>query len=285
MTTFGLETAQISRLASAVVSRHDAVLDDAGAAEIFARASWTGIAEPGDGVAGVLVSHIGAPRALTALIEGWKPDRLGAVLIEAGGDSVSSRDLSLALDRWRPRLVSNAAISALRQAALVSSRLLLPDDPLWPQGFADLGVHAPLALWLRGVNDAVGSLGTSIALVGARAATGYGEHMAMEFGAGLSDRRICVVSGAAYGIDGMVHRAALASGGLTVAFLAGGVDRFYPSGHDALLQRISTVGAVMSELPCGSPPTKWRFLLRTNLSREPIERFARFGRESPAIWP
>ncbi|CAD5995535.1 DNA-processing protein DprA [Agreia sp. COWG] len=265
MTTFGLETAQISRLASAVVSRHDAVLDDAGAAEIFARASWTGIAEPGDGVAGVLVSHIGAPRALTALIEGWKPDRLGAVLIEAGGDSVSSRDLSLALDRWRPRLVSNAAISALRQAALVSSRLLLPDDPLWPQGFADLGVHAPLALWLRGVNDAVGSLGTSIALVGARAATGYGEHMAMEFGAGLSDRRICVVSGAAYGIDGMVHRAALASGGLTVAFLAGGVDRFYPSGHDALLQRISTVGAVMSELPCGSPPTKWRFLQRNRL--------------------
>ena len=63
-----------------------------------------------------------------------------------------------------------------------------------------------------------------------------------------------------YGIDGMAHRAALASDGLTVAFLAGGVDRFYPSGHDSLLTRIVASGAVVSELPCGAAPTKWRFL-------------------------
>jgi DNA processing protein len=52
---------------------------------------------------------------------------------------------------------------------------------------------------------------------------------------------------------------------LTVAFLAGGVDRFYPSGHDALLTRIVESGAVMSELPCGQAPTKWRFLQRNRL--------------------
>jgi len=63
----------------------------------------------------------------------------------------------------------------------------------------------------------------------------------------------------------MAHRAALASQGLTVAFLAGGVDRFYPSGHDSLLTRIVEHGAVISELPCGSPPTKWRFLQRNRL--------------------
>src|SRR5690606_23806686 len=68
-----------------------------------------------------------------------------------------------------------------------------------------------------------------------------------------------------YGIDGMAHRAALASGGQTIAFLAGGVDRFYPSGHDALLTRIVECGAVVSELPCGSQPTKWRFLQRNRL--------------------
>jgi len=50
-----------------------------------------------------------------------------------------------------------------------------------------------------------------------------------------------------------------------VAILAGGVDRFYPSGHDALLARIVESGAVVSELPCGSPPTKWRFLQRNRL--------------------
>ena len=87
----------------------------------------------------------------------------------------------------------------------------------------------------------------------------------MEASAGLVDRGYAIVSGAAYGIDGMAHRAALASHGMTVAFLAGGVDRFYPSGHDALLGRIVDHGMVISELPCGSQPTRWRFLQRNRL--------------------
>uniref|UniRef100_UPI00286BCF26 DNA-processing protein DprA n=1 Tax=Salinibacterium sp. TaxID=1915057 RepID=UPI00286BCF26 len=130
---------------------------------------------------------------------------------------------------------------------------------------SDLGPHAPLALWTRGTEEALDSLGRSIALVGARAATGYGEHVTMEASAGLVDRGYAIVSGAAYGIDGMAHRAALASHGQTVAFLAGGVDRFYPSGHDALLTRIVEHGMVISELPCGSQPTRWRFLQRNRL--------------------
>jgi DNA processing protein len=141
----------------------------------------------------------------------------------------------------------------------------VPGDDVWPSGFEGLGPHAPLALWLRGNPSTLGTLDRSIALVGARAATGYGEHVTMEASAGLVDRGYTIVSGAAYGIDGMAHRAALASSGQTVAFLAGGVDRFYPSGHDALLTRIVAEGAVISELPCGSPPTKWRFLQRNRL--------------------
>jgi DNA processing protein len=265
MTLFGLDSNQVVRLASAVAVDVDAAVDDSVAAEIFARASWTGIAEPGDSVAGALVSTLGPVKALTSLVDGWTVERVAAATADAGADSISARDLMLAFDRWRPRLVSNAVITALRQAARVSARLILPTDELWPAAVDELGMHGPIALWVRGIDAALESLGSSIALVGARAATGYGEHMAMEFGAGLSDRGVSVVSGAAYGIDGMVHRAALASGGLTIAFLAGGVDRFYPSGHDALLGRIATVGAVVSELPCGSPPTKWRFLQRNRL--------------------
>ncbi|WP_374946559.1 DNA-processing protein DprA [Agreia sp.] len=267
MTIFGLDSSQVLRLAAAVAVDADADpgIDEATAAEIFARASWTSIAEPGDSIAGALVSSLGAVQALTSLVDTWPIDRVVAALADAGADSIAARDLALAFDRWRPRLVSSAVITAFRQAARVSARLIRPTDAIWPRGVDDLGVHAPIALWVRGIDAALCSLGSSIALVGARAATGYGEHMAMEFGAGLSDRGVSVVSGAAYGIDGMVHRAALASGGLTVAFLAGGVDRFYPSGHDALLGRIATVGAVVSELPCGSPPTKWRFLQRNRL--------------------
>ena len=113
--------------------------------------------------------------------------------------------------------------------------------------------------------------GRAIALVGARAASGYGERVTLEAAAGLVDRGFAIVSGAAYGIDGPAHRAALGSGGVTVAYLAGGVDRPYPAGHDALIRRIGEAGgAVISESPCGSTPYKWRFLHRKRQRMRPI---------------
>jgi DNA processing protein len=87
----------------------------------------------------------------------------------------------------------------------------------------------------------------------------------METVSAIAEAGVAIVSGAAYGIDGMAHRSALAVGGTTMAFLAGGVDRFYPSGHDALLGRIMDSGLVLAEAPCGYAPTKWRFLLRNRL--------------------
>jgi DNA processing protein len=77
---------------------------------------------------------------------------------------------------------------------------------------------------------------------------------------------VTIVSGGAYGIDGMAHRGCLATGGTTVAALAGGVDRAYPAGHADLLGRIAQgPGVVIAEVPCGTPPTKWRFLQRNRL--------------------
>lgn len=260
-TMFGLDEAAVIPLMTALVG-------DRPLAELearFARASWTGIAEPGDRVAGLMVATLGPTAALTAVIEKQVPERVLAALREAGNAEVLLDDITKAIERWRPRLTSSVAITAIRQAARYSVRLLIPADESWPSGFDDLGEHSPIALWIRGNDNTVNSLNTSIALVGARAATGYGEHVTMEASAGLVDRGYTIVSGAAYGIDGMAHRAALASSGQTVAFLAGGVDRFYPAGHDALLNRIVESGAVVSELPCGSPPTKWRFLQRNRL--------------------
>ena len=66
-------------------------------------------------------------------------------------------------------------------------------------------------------------------------------------------------------IDGSAHRGALAAGGATTALLAGGVDRPYPAGHRDLLERIAAEGTVAAEVPCGSSPTKWRFLARNRL--------------------
>lgn len=290
MTLFGLDTTRVGELTAGVRGGMPEGDDPATTSEVFARAAWSGIAEPGDGTAGLLVASLGASVALSAILESWSPVRIGALVRDALGqesggpgvvfsagstsdtpeqDADTSAELEQALDlglqRWRPRLNSGDVIRSLQQAARMQARLLLATDDLWPNGINALERHAPLALWWRGVPGALAALPNSIALVGARAATGYGEHIAMEASAGLVDRGFAVVSGAAYGIDGMAHRAALASEGITVAFLAGGVDRFYPSGHDSLLTRIVASGAVVSELPCGAAPTKWRFLQRNRL--------------------
>jgi DNA processing protein len=259
---FGLKESEVANLVRAVSIPGD--LNRDAIENRFARATWSGLAEPGDRLAGRAIQRLGPARALTAVVEHWDAARFAAEL-SADGEPVSEDDMRQAIERWLPRLKSDNALIALRQAVRLGARLVTRDDPLWPVRLNDLDWHAPSALWVRGTDAALAGIADGIALVGARAATGYGEHITMEASAGLVDRGYTIISGAAYGIDGMAHRAALASQGLTVAFLAGGVDRFYPSGHDSLLARIVENGAVISELPCGSPPTKWRFLQRNRL--------------------
>jgi DNA processing protein len=225
--------------------------DPAAVADAVARAAWTAIAEPGDGVAGSLVAELGAAEALRFALDDDGSRRVPAI--------------RAALERWRPRLDAAITPATLAAAARQHVRLLVPGDPDWPPGLGDLGAFSPIALWALAPDGPIPSLERSIALVGARAATTYGERIAMDAAAGLADRGFVIVSGAAYGIDGTAHRSTLASAGTTVAVLAGGLDRFYPSGHQALLHRIATTGAVLSELPCGSAPTKWRFLQRNRL--------------------
>ena len=262
MTMFGVAENEAVPLLTALAGRD---LDRDEQLELFARAAWSGIAEPGDRLAGVLVAQLGAVESLRTVLTAPTVDGLLGRLRDGGASDVQEQHVDDALARWRPRLEMSATVHAMRQAARVGARLLVPADALWPAGVDDLDEHAPIALWVRGTDAALAAIPRSIALVGARAATGYGEHVTMEASAGLVDRGYAIVSGAAYGIDGMAHRAALASHGQTVAFLAGGVDRFYPSGHDALLTRIVAEGAVISELPCGQAPTKWRFLQRNRL--------------------
>jgi DNA processing protein len=123
----------------------------------------------------------------------------------------------------------------------------------------------PIALWVRGSGALDELCDQAAAIVGARAATGYGLHVAGEFGAGLAAAGFTVVSGAAIGVDGAAHRGALAAGGPTVAVLACGVDRSYPAAHEALLGRIAASGMVLSEYPPGSVPARHRFLVRNRL--------------------
>jgi DNA processing protein len=149
-----------------------------------------------------------------------------------------------------------------RRGGGASGRSLLVRADVLP---ARSDLAPPLALWVRGPGDAAELCDQSAAIVGARAATGYGLHIAGELGAGLAAADFTVVSGAAIGIDGAAHRGALAAGGPSIAVLACSVERSYPAAHEALLGRIAATGLVVSEYPPGSVPARHRFLVRNRL--------------------
>lgn len=104
-----------------------------------------------------------------------------------------------------------------------------------------------------------------VTITGSRAATAYGDHVAGELAADASIAEQIVVSGGAYGIDGAAHHGALAADGDTIAVMASGPDRLYPAGHRDMLERVSDLGLLMSEMPPGSTPTRHRFIARGRL--------------------
>jgi DNA processing protein len=92
-----------------------------------------------------------------------------------------------------------------------------------------------------------------LAIVGTRTFTSYGEHVAYQLASELARAGIVIVSGLAYGIDSIAHRAALDAGGKTVAVLAGGLHKIYPSKHRGLAMEIlAKGGALVSEWPEGT---------------------------------
>lgn len=217
-----------------------------GDAERRARVALAGAIDPLDPAVNERIERVGAQQAVDEL-------RTGVSTLRRA-------------DAYAARLAQADVDADLARTRKVGARVVIPGDPEWPTALNDLGGRRPAALWVRGplTLDAVDAA-PSVAIVGARAATQYGEHVAVDFAADLAGRGWCVVSGGAYGIDAAAHRGALAVGGPTIAVLANGVDEAYPKGNDALLARIADEGAVVSELPPGRHPTRAGFLCRNRL--------------------
>lgn len=246
---------------------------------LLAAAAWSRIAEPGDTTAGMLVRGVGAPAALGWVLAAHGPGAerpaveglLERVAVPADRRAAVGRRMLAGIGRWSPRLDGLDPRRELRVLASVGGRVLVPGGPGWPPGADLLGDTAPFCLWVRDggggqPHDWAAGLERSAALVGARACTDYGTRVASDLAAGLADRRFVVVSGGAYGIDAAAHRGALAAGGPTVAVMAGGVDRLYPAGNrDLLVRLLEDGGAVLSEVPPGSMPSRTRFLQRNRL--------------------
>lgn len=238
------------------------------------------VAEPPCPQLASLVARVGPVEAADRVKRRAVDDRLLRVTEARHEIDSAAEDLAL-LDRLGGRLLTSADAEWPLLAFTAFSGVDTTQRP---------AAHPPQSLWVAGPGRLDEVAERAAAIVGTRASTAYGEHVAAELAAGLAERDVAVVSGGAYGIDGAAHRAALAADGLTVAVLAGGIDVPYPSGHAALLQRIGEEGLVVTEYPPGLRPYRLRFLTRNRLvaalsaAAVVVEAGARSGAANTASW-
>ncbi len=173
-------------------------------------------------------------------------------------------------DRWRSVAavlastlgavdLSGAIADQRKHAERVGARLLLPGDSEYPVQLRTIPAP-PSFLFVRGeVRDADA---LAVAVVGARQATPYGLRVSEQLAGDLAARGVTVVSGFARGVDTAAHRGALEAGGRTVAVLGSGVDVIYPPENRRFAARVIEHGALISQLPMGTPPLAPHFPVR-----------------------
>ncbi|MFC5994398.1 DNA-processing protein DprA [Pseudonocardia hispaniensis] len=221
--------------------------------ERTARMALSMLVEPDDAVTGRLLGELGALE-LFRLAEG-----------EDAVPGLSTVDAQV----WRAQFQRSDA-RTLEQNLVGAERAdigtLIPGDKEWPSALDDLGDRRPYVLWTRGTTSFLARpLNDLVTITGARASTSYGEHVAGQLASDLASAERIIVAGGAYGIEGAAHRAALASGGDTIAVVANGVDRPYPMGHRELLERVADLGLMVGEVPPGAVPTRHRFMARARV--------------------
>ncbi|MCW2699176.1 MAG: protecting protein DprA [Blastococcus sp.] len=244
----------------------DEALADGGPAAVRRARAWLSRAvEPGTIDFWRFVDSGGPVDAVRRIRSGTAPERIRALV--------------------GARAEQDESLPDLRRAERCGARLVVPEDDEWPalalhaltvavseepedhgaQSDRTLAPVPPVALWVRGPARLDELVDRSVAVVGSRASTAYGDHVAGELGYQLGERGWTVVSGGAYGIDAAAHRGALAAAAPTLAVLACGVDRPYPAAHGALFHRIAETGLLVSEWPPGCAPLRHRFLVRNRL--------------------
>jgi DNA processing protein len=161
----------------------------------FARIALSFVAEPGDLVLGTLLRAWGPGGTFAAICDGHSPACAGV----AGPGGIPGHDgipgLGRAIERWAARLGAVPTDSKLAAWERSGIRIVCPGDPEWPTQLDVLGDARPLVLWLRGSADLRFACLRSVSVVGARAATGYGNHVATEMAAALAERGWAILSG------------------------------------------------------------------------------------------
>ena len=237
-----------------------------------ARAGLTQIIEPADSLGAHAVEAWG-PLRVVEIIFGSTPTQQDWVTLSAldPGDgkftSMLRNKLGDAIQRWRRRREYYQPQAALNYMKTLGGRFIIPEDENWPTALADLGDSIPLGLWALGSPE-FPPYDRAVSIVGSREATPYGEKATTIFVDKARELGLTVISGGAYGIDAHAHRAALDThdtGLPTIAVLAGGLDRLYPAGNTELQRQIAARGLLITEMPPGMRPNRYRFLNRNRL--------------------
>ena len=141
---------------------------------------------------------------------------------------------------------------------------ITPEDNDWPIALADLATP-PIGLVIAGDRSVLLKLDKSISIVGSRQPTDYGLQLSYSLASQASLAGLVVVSGGAYGIDTASHQGALSVGGISIAVLAGGINRLYPLENQKLFKYITKSGLLISEVMPNIESKPYRFLIRNRL--------------------
>ncbi len=144
----------------------------------------------------------------------------------------------------------------------LDAHLINITDEAYPALLREIENPPPL-LFVRGEFDDRDDL--TVAVVGTRKRSSYGEMVTGQLVRDLVRRGFTVVSGLAVGIDADAHDATVEAGGRTIAVTACGIDVNYPAANSELRESIAETGAVITELAPGTPPTRHRFPQRNRI--------------------
>lgn len=187
------------------------------------------------------------------LCELWRPAKI---------DAAATVFTEAALAAVRRLNAENWAEAELERAAAIGASIVTAEDERYPRPLMCL-TDMPPVLYIKGKIDAVAR--RHIGIVGTRRTGAYGKEAAKRIGAACARCGISVISGGAWGVDGIAQSACCAAGGASVAVLGTGVDVVYPASNKKLFDELQTNGALVSEFPLGAKGEPWHFPKRNRI--------------------
>ena len=169
--------------------------------------------------------------------------------------------LSHKIHNWQKDIDLDKELKLVEQAGAI---IISQDSPLYPAVLKQI-YDPPLVLYFRGNINCLNKLSNSLAVVGTRHITRYGQSICEKIITSATQSNWTIVSGMANGVDTSAHRICLNNKGCTIGVLGSGLARFYPQNNIDLARECCENGAIISEFPMTYPPDRRSFPMRNRI--------------------